>query len=310
MEVVEKTMANTMYRNFIRKAPYRKSIYPEITVPAMIYRGDSGGKDLQFDWSCITQPFVMHNRSDVSSIDRFLIFAGNNAFDYREFHAEIEFSLGEKGDKYTVKEPKLVYIPKGLKLGPINFKKVDKPVQLMYFYLSAKYSKIATESDYSKYLGTPHYMDMCMEFKNYMNGQLSREQTVKYPTMIALGKMAGGGNLSAFWHTMDTPHVMQEPVHFHDFDMWTVFFPANPTDVQDWDAKIEMFWGEDAAEQDIASPAIVHIPAGLLHRSVDYRRIKRPFYHINLFNAPEYFKEKEKIVSKAGEIQLPEGVKG
>jgi hypothetical protein len=302
-------MAKTLFRNYIKKAPYRRSVYPEITVPTLVYRGDSGGKDLKFNWSCITKPFIMHNKSDVNRVDRFLFFAGNNAFDYREFQGEIELSLGERAEKHIIKEPRLVYIPKGLKLGPVNFKNIDKPVQLMDFYLSPKYSKIGTESDYNKYFGTPHYMDMCLEFKSYQNGQLFREQTVKYPTMIGLGKMAGGGNLSAFWHTMDTPHVMQEPVHSHGFDMWTVFLPANPENVEDWDAKIEMFWGEDAEEIDITSPAVVHIPAGLIHRSVDYRRIKRPFYHINLFNSPEYFKEKEKVISKPGDIQMSEGTK-
>ena len=293
-------MAKTQYEDYVTRAPYIKSIFPEITVPSMIYRGDRGGKDLQFDWSCITRPFVMSNQAEISKVDRFLYFAGNNAYSYPEFHAEIELSLGEKGEKHIVTEPKLVYIPKGLKLGPINFKKVDKPVQLMDFRLSPKYSKEATETDYSKYLGTPHYMDMHFEFKTYINGRFDREQVVQYPTMIGLGKIAGGGNLSAFWHTIDTVHSMQEPVHFHDFDMWTVFLPANPTNVEDFDAKIEMFLGEDAEEQDITSPSIVHVPAGVIHRSIDYRRIKRPFYHINLFSSPEYFKEKDKIVSKVG----------
>jgi hypothetical protein len=302
-------MAKSLYGKYIKKSPYSKSVYPEITVPAMAYRGDSGGKDLQFDWSCITKPFVMRNKSDVSKVDRFLIFAGNNGFDYREFHGEIELTLGENNEKHIITEPKLVYIPKGLKIGPINFKKVDKPVQLMDFHLSPKFSKEGTESDYSKYLATPHYMDMFLEFKSYQNGQLAREQKVQYPTMIGLGKMVGGGNLSAFWHTMDTAHVMTEPVHSHDFDMWTVFFPANIMDVEDWDAKIEMFWGEEAEEIDITTPAVIHIPAGLIHRSTDYRRIKKPFYHINLFNAPEYFKDKEKVISKPGEIQLAEGMK-
>jgi hypothetical protein len=303
-------MPKTAYSNFIKRAHYKKSVYPEISVPSMVYRGDSGGKDLQFDWSCITKPFVMENQSAVNKVDRFLFFVGHNAFDYRDFQAEIELTLGEKGEKFTVKDPKLVYIPKGLRCGPINFKKVNKAVQLMDFHLSPKYSKAGTEKDYSKYFGTPHYMDMNLDFKSYQNGQLAREQIVKYPTMIGLGKMAGGGNLSAFWHTMDTAHVMQEPVHTHDFDMWAVFLPANPLNVEDWDAKIEMFWGEDSEEQDITTPAVVHIPAGLIHRSVDYRRIKKPFYHINLFNAPEYFKEKEKIISKLGDIQMPDGVKG
>jgi hypothetical protein len=302
-------MVKKQYGGYVKKAPYKKCIHPEITVPTMVYRGDSGGKDLIFDWSCITRPFMMTNQADVNKVDRFLCFVGHNAYDYQEFQAEIELSLGEKGEKHLVTGPKLVYIPKGLKLGPINFKKVKKPVQLMDFYLSPKYSKPATETDYSKYLGTPHYMDMHFEFKTYINGRFDREQVVDYPSMIGLGKMAGGGNLSAFWHTIDTVHSMQEPVHSHDFDMWTVFLPANPTDVEDFDAKIEMFLGEDAEEQDITSPSIVHVPAGLIHRSIDYRRIKRPFYHINLFSSPEYFKDKAKIVSKAGEVKIPEGGK-
>jgi hypothetical protein len=45
------------------------------------YLGDRGGKNMTFQWSCITQPVVMDAEPEVNDRDQFLLFAGANLED-------------------------------------------------------------------------------------------------------------------------------------------------------------------------------------------------------------------------------------
>jgi hypothetical protein len=49
----------TKYGKYISREIIEESKYPQVTAPMVKYRGDRGGRDCTFEWSCITKPLVI-----------------------------------------------------------------------------------------------------------------------------------------------------------------------------------------------------------------------------------------------------------
>ena len=80
--------------------------------------------------------------SHVHDFDEVIGFLGGNPEDVKDLGAEIEVTLGEEEEKHIVKTASIVRIPKGLRHGPFNFKRVDKPIVFMNVTLSPEYSRV------------------------------------------------------------------------------------------------------------------------------------------------------------------------
>jgi hypothetical protein len=72
--------------------------------------------------------------------DELLCFFGGNPLDIREFGGEIELYLGDEHEKHIINNTCVVYIPKGLPHGPINFKRIDKPIMFAHVSLTSRYT--------------------------------------------------------------------------------------------------------------------------------------------------------------------------
>jgi hypothetical protein len=103
-----------------------------------------GGKHFQGTnfspaWVGLTKPLFMMKESHSHDYDEYLFFWGTNAENIDEFDAEVELCLGEEEEKYIITNPTVVYVPKGLKHCPLNFKIVDKPIMFMDISISPEY---------------------------------------------------------------------------------------------------------------------------------------------------------------------------
>ena len=323
-------MDKTKYGKYISKEIIEESGYSQITAPMVRYRGDRGGRDMTFEWYCITQPVVMDKEPTVNDGDQFMFFVGSDILDCSDFQAEVELPLGKEGKMQIIKEDKFVYIPSGLVHGPVKFKNVKKPVVLLSMHFSPKYSKKWNESetDYEKYMRRATMMGnarkplpFALEIK-YIRGDgvVFREQKIKN-SLGGYGAMVGGGppgsgtrgveaNLSLGCATISQAHIGPEPAHSHtDFDEWIIYFGGNPLNIEEFDGEIEMWWGEEREKHVLNSTCVTHMPPGLIHGSNDHRRVGKPYQEIIMMNVPggKYYKEKNKIFAKEGEIMLGEG---
>jgi hypothetical protein len=131
-------LLNTKHRGLLSEEIIERSEYPQITAPMVRYRGDRGGKDLTFDWSCITKPLVMGNKPRKNDFDQLIVLGGSNTHDLTEFQAEVEIPFGKEATKKMITEPEIVYIPRGLTFGPIDVKKISGPIFMMNFYLTPR----------------------------------------------------------------------------------------------------------------------------------------------------------------------------
>jgi len=103
-----------------------------------------GGKHFQGTnfspaWVGLTKPLFMMKESHSHDYDEYLFFWGTNAGNIDEFAAEVELCLGEEEEKYIITTPTVVYVPRGLKHCPLNFKIVDKPIMFMDISISPEY---------------------------------------------------------------------------------------------------------------------------------------------------------------------------
>jgi hypothetical protein len=303
-------MEKKKYGKYISKEIIEQSKYSRITAPIVNYRGDRGGKDMTFEWSCITNPLVMDAEPEVNDFDQFLLFVGSDINNLGDFQAEIELPMGKEKTKQIINEPKLVYIPQGLIHGPVNFKSIKKPIAFLSINFSPKYSTKWVAPDYSKYMIKPNIGDVLTRVEAVgPDGACFRYQETTSHGMALFCKSAGlGGNMCTTYSVNKQPHIGFEPRHYHrNLDEWIIFIGSDPLNVEDFDGEIELWFGEEHERELIDSTAVAHLPPGLIHYSTDVRVVKKPFIEMVMVSTGDYFGGRPKvIVSKReeGDIML------
>ena len=134
-------MAEIKYGKYIVREPFKKGRNEEVIEPMVHLNGekDGGGANLTVSRSWITQPFRMIKQPHQHDHDQFLIFMGGNPMDVRDFGAEVELFLGDEGEKHIIDCPAAVHIPAGLMHGPLEYKRIDKPIVFLDIYLAPTY---------------------------------------------------------------------------------------------------------------------------------------------------------------------------
>ena len=137
-------MAENKYSKYIIREPRMKPPHAEITAPIVAFnRGRVDFPEVKFsiNWELIDKPFVMEKAGHTHDWDQLLCFIGGNSNNFFEFGAEIEFYIGEEAERYEINKTTLIYIPRGLVHGPLEFKKVHKPIMFNNIVLSDKYGR-------------------------------------------------------------------------------------------------------------------------------------------------------------------------
>jgi hypothetical protein len=132
-------MPGTKYGKYILNAPLTDERIGRV---AHLYGGkDFFGASFSPAWIGITKPLFMIETSHAHDYDEYLFFWGTNAADIEEFDAIAELCLGEEEEKYLITKPSIVYVPRGLKHCPLNFKVVNKPILFMDISISPAYAR-------------------------------------------------------------------------------------------------------------------------------------------------------------------------
>ena len=88
----------------------------------------------------ITEPGGLVQEPHSHDFEQFYFFSALTWPILKEFKAEVEFSLGEEGEKHIINVPTTVHVPVGMVHGPMNFKKVERPIIFIDALLSAQYA--------------------------------------------------------------------------------------------------------------------------------------------------------------------------
>jgi hypothetical protein len=138
-------MTENKYAKYIIKEPRMRPPHVEITKPIVSFnRGRTDFPEVKFsiNWEVIEVPFVMEKAGHTHDWDQLLCFLGGNSNDFFDFGAEIEFFMGEEAERYIINTTSLIYVPRGLVHGPLEFTKVNKPILFNNIVLSASYGRV------------------------------------------------------------------------------------------------------------------------------------------------------------------------
>ncbi len=254
----------------------------------MHYEGDRGGDDLTFDWSCVTQPMTVENVPRRTDRDQFIFFAGTDLDDLQRFEAEVRLYLGPERTERVITKPTLVYVPRGLTYGPLTFARVDTPIVWMNFFIAPQFSKQWVGGGYDDYLVAPDSVSEIFHTRTTVNGNPLSEQKWPKQVMVVLGDRVGpeGANFCLFYYAITAPYYMMEPAHAHACDMWLINLGGDPLNVEEFDAEVTMWWGEEAERLALDSVLVARVPPGLLHRGLFFDPVRRPYVHIHTYTAP------------------------
>ena len=329
-------MPPTKYGKYVSREIIKESKYSQITAPIAKYDGCPGGGDaLACEWSCITKPFVMDNEPEVDNErDQILLFAPSNIDDVKDFHAEIELSLGKESKKQLINEPTCVYIPKGLTHSPVKFKTVSKPIAFLSCYLAPQYSTSWVAPNASKYLvNLNQQAPPPMDFSNSTEApppDVVATHAPNIPFRYIRMPLNKGTNFMLFGKKLGFPYkaswsymvsyyrefVDLEPVHAHrNSHQISMYLGGNPQNIEDFDAEIEIFMGKEREKHVLDTCAVDHYVPGIPHMADEIRRVGKPFIHIMWVIGPymnDYFEAapKDKIQLSdewKGEVMITKG---
>jgi hypothetical protein len=86
------------------------------------------------------------------------------------------------------------------------------------------------------------------------------------------------------------PAIPGHPSHTHDVDEYIWFHGANPANLLDFGAEIEIILGagKDEEKHIINTACVVYVPAGLPHLPITFKKVTKPVFWGHILLAPVY----------------------
>ncbi len=215
-------------------------------------------------------------------------FVGSNPLDISEFDAEIELGLGEEVETHALTTPTAVSLPGGMVHGPLSFKRVGKPVIFLEVTHIPKGEHVRTaEGHYgpAKTGGKPIPGNSAGKYADcILPAPIMREHNGKImPGYNFKSVYAHHGELNADFtlgfHYMNQAYTEVYP-HVHAGHEILCFVGSNYKDLSQFDAEIEIAFGEEQEIYSITSPTVVSIPPGVVHGPLTFKRVGKPVFFL------------------------------
>ena len=84
------------------------------------------------------------------------------------------------------------------------------------------------------------------------------------------------------------PYMFHEPTHTHMFTEYFFFWGSNPNDMNEFDGEAHYSFGPEHEKHIINEPTIVVAAPGVYHCPLNYAKVNRPFYCMELFITQGY----------------------
>jgi hypothetical protein len=288
-------MTHTNYEKYLVKEPVMQdqpdSNVQNRTYPPLIYMSSAQIPDIKYNiefgwvWGMPQPNPCLSER--VGEYDEILLNIGGDCYNPEELGADIEYSLG--GQILTINSTSAIFIPKGVRHGPLTYKEYRHPhVHISILlgtgereYVSAEMPKPETGStdiDYEKYLvrkpvyeviaGTPVKNRQEPASMTFMNRNL----------VPACDIYVEGGWV---WGMPDpNPHIFD---HVHrDFEELVLHYGTDYEHPEKLGAEIEFYLGDQPLKVDKTS--VVFVPKGISHGPLIWKKYSAP--HLEMAIVP------------------------
>ena len=110
------------------EAPWSPKFKPDELIPMLFLdsRVIEGAFYVDSNWTLPAFAKESHGQAHSHDYDEVLGFFGSDPENPHDLYAEAEVHLGD--EVHTVTKSCLIYIPKGTEHGPIDFKRIDRPM--------------------------------------------------------------------------------------------------------------------------------------------------------------------------------------
>lgn len=249
------------------------------------------------------QPTI-HNESNT-----IIYFCGTTPERQWDLNAEIEFTI--ENEKHIINKPCAVYIPKGVKFGPISYTKVDYPVLQIYILPDTPWYKNAIDElnapinqETEKVETFPMYggkWGKCIitnsnrfEAAWYFSPQFDHSQ---YKDIVYVDGQALPGGVEPYntcyqWKFKPEPPMSGHPENFHrTADEFVCFFGSDPENPFSLNGEIEVTL--EGEKHIVDRPCIVYIPHTMAHGPIWFRKVDKPIIQSFMLKEPYYYSDSE-----------------
>ena len=87
---------------------------------------------------------------------------------------------------------------------------------------------------------------------------------------------------------INQPIAFPHPAHAHDGDEIFFIFGSNPENYYDFDAEIEVHFGEEGEKHIVDSTCIIYMPKGLMHGPIAITKVNKPLQWMHVLFASKY----------------------
>ena len=110
------------------EAPWAPVFKPDELIPMLFVdsRVIEGAFYVDSNWTLPPFANETHGEAHKHDYDEVLAFFGSNPENPHDLYAEAEVHLGD--EVHTVTKSCLIFVPKGIQHGPIDFKRIDRPI--------------------------------------------------------------------------------------------------------------------------------------------------------------------------------------
>ncbi len=276
------------------QSPYEKyairepdmTLFPKVRgrEPIMTYLNDQlfPGVPYHIDLSFITSVPEPHIFEHAIDYDRILIHWGTDYKYPQDLGATIEYYIG--GQRIEFSNTTSMFLPKGTRVGPVNWLNVKRPHIMMEFILGTGDTSIFTNSGiFVPKDGLPKKTDD-FDYEQYVIRSPIREAGDPrqapyrmYPTMTYMSsrqiKLANYYiEFGYIWDIVDPP--LPRMTH-HKFDEIVVHFGSDPDNPTSLGGHMRFDVGEEKLEFD--TNFCIWLPKGLSHGPLKWYEVKKPF---------------------------------
>jgi uncharacterized RmlC-like cupin family protein len=234
----------------------------------------------------VRKPYMFHEPVHKHMFTEYFYFFGSNPMDMHDFDAEVEFYFGTDREKHVINRPTIAVAPPGVYHCPLNYARVGKPFYCLEMFMTTGYSGVDLGEDLKEIrVPEPSYnryfiQDIIKD--NKWGGEGMGLSAV--PEHI----IPAGARITLGLSVVRKPYMFHAPTHKHNFTEIFYFFGSNPMDMKEFDAEVEFYFGEEKEKHIINSPTVVIIPPGIYHCPLNYAKVDKPFYCLELFFTPKY----------------------
>jgi hypothetical protein len=276
-------MAKTKYGKHLIKADIMAK---EGEVPVFRFSAAEHGVDASWVLLPVTtlKPSAEDLPTHKHAFHQFITWFGADPKNISEFDAEEFTCLGAEQERHIVNTPTIQNLPSGTPHCPGGWLKVEKPVYHLDIFFAPEYKKTdITVLDVPRKQTTGNKYD-----KHLIKAPIGPAKNG--PPIQTLHFSAAEYGVDAGWFVVPVlqPRVMEDKPHKHDFHQFFCYLGSNPRNLEEFDAEIEVYLGEEGEKHTITTPTVLHITPGLVHCPMIYKKVKKPVLHLDIFFASEY----------------------